>query len=48
MLLQLQPLVRYKSDRTLAVEWWVEMNAGKTKLVLIVRGKDTEELIEIL
>lgn len=33
---------KYKSDRTLAVEWWVEINTGKTKLVLIVKEKDTE------
>lgn len=43
MLLQLQPLVKYESDRTLPGEWWMETNTGKAKLVLIVKEKGTEE-----
>jgi len=43
----LQPPVKHTSDRTLAVEWWVEMSTGKTKWILIAKGKDTGEPVEI-
>lgn len=46
--MQLQPLVKYRSDRTWPVEWWVEVNTSRTRSLLIAKGQYREELIEIL